>query len=460
MQELSEKTAFAEFLIDSFKGEDKVGKSIDLRKHRTYSNLFRDISAEHSDVLALFLQALVERFEELGKNATRRPATTEIGKIAKTLEAAHYFRTPNQTKEAVANIMCECERTAYASTPDAPLVGPSIAHWPYSDYKFIGSSSVISLPPYDNTKLCHWAVLAHEVFHSKFYNIEKSLDNLGKAKLLSDEKLRRESVGLLDKLLPGKNAFRKLDDLRATMTKALKIRTGEKYRMLYQTRIKDDFCISYYYLDNQFEEIVCDIAAVLAAGPAYVAVSCMEVADRIRQPDYDVSRHLYFDLAHPPEVCRILYQIEALEDRGLCLKSKAVEELIGTVNILLHSDLTGRRKSLAEKSSEEFLKLYLDTIIDRNLWPQIMEVVDLLVNEDFRFDQKRWDRIVASYEQINLKPEAEFKDALPFDYVNMAWLRLMDISDGLGYEEYCRAYDDSRLFFNNIWDRVRHLTVK
>jgi len=457
MDELLEKIDFANTLLKFYRQENKVGESVNLGIHWRYHSLFKDITTEHSDVLALFLQALMERFEEFSDITCEKPPDT----IAKTLRKAHYFRIPDETKRATQNIIYECKKAAYGTISEDDLIIPSIAHWPYAEYKFIGPSSIICLPPYDRTKLCHWAILAHEIFHSKLYTIERVLDDLVKAELLKDEKMKEKNFKLLDKLLPSRKTYNKLTKLRESIMRALKIRTGEEYRMLYKNNIGDDFYIPYAYLKTQFSEIICDIAAVFVAGPSYVAVACSSAADNIRQPYLDVSRHLYFDLVHPPDVCRVLYQIETLDKNGLCLKGERIEDLKNEAIALTFSDMYNRRKKEVEKHCEEFLKFYIDTITDKILWKDILEVVDLLVDKRFRYNQERWDHVVNSYEKIIQNPKIELKNVLPFDFVNMVWLKLLDISEeGLEYEEYCKAYEKAKVFFNNVWKRVCRLRMK
>jgi len=455
MHELLNSADFAIAMLKRFQKETIVGKSIKLEVHHRYAGLFKEINTAHSDIFALFLQALVEKLEELANRADK----SKLAELARTLKEVHYFRAPDETKQAAANILWECRRAAYGAVSEKDLAGPMIAHWPYSDYKFTGPSAVIYLPPYDNTKLCHWAIFAHETFHSKLHTINKLLDNIERAKISKDNELKTRSIELLKKLLPTE-AYDKLTELRSSLTRALKIRTGEEYRMLYQARVSDDFYIPYLFLDYQFQEILCDIAAIFVAGPSYLAVSSMATADSIRQPYLDVFRHIVFDPLHPPDICRAWYQIRALEDAAVGVKGKAVDSLKDSFWALLSSDLYGREKEEKEEHAEEFLKIYINTITDKKLWKDIFEIVDLFVDKNVRYSHERWKRVVSSYRRINKDHEAELKDMLPFDFVNMVWLKLAEISkEGLEYKDYCDAYKAEHKFFKNLWDRVRSLPI-
>lgn len=457
MQDLSEKIDSA-LMFQKFYQSENLDKQVSVGKHWRYNALFKEIAVEHSDTLALFLQSLVERLEQLTETKTGSKSQASL----KDFFNGHYFKTPDQTKLASQNVMSECSKAAYGAIPNRLMLRPIIAHWPHPDYAYVGPSHVICLPPHDRTKLCHWAILAHETFHSKLHSIERALDNLERAESFKDSDLKRKSVETLKSMLPDKEAYIKLTELEESVVDNLKIRLGEYYRMLYKDNLSDDFSVPRYFLRRQFREILCDIAATLVAGPAYLAVSCSSVADNIRELYLDVSRHLY-DLVHPPDICRIMYQTKLLDVEYLGIDGDEIDHLKSEASLLVSVGLNwrkrvhyGREKKHLWKLMEGFLVVYHNTVTEGTLWRNMLEVADLLLlDRNSRYNGERWKHVLECYAAINKNNKAQISNALPFDFVNMAWLKLLDITEkNLGYEEYCKAYAADKDFFMNIWERV------
>jgi hypothetical protein len=430
-----ENTLEAKGLLSIVLKENAVGKPVDLGLHFRYRGLSYEIQLGLSDLQAILLQKFFEQFSEI-----------ERQKIS-------FFKTPTQTTKAISAITEECSYVLYGdSSQSLDRFRPIVVSWPYSSYQFLRASTAISMPPHDAVKLCHWSVLMHESFHSKQYGIVSFASKLDDARKSKNNSLVKTYESILRKLLS--NSWEKTIDnmnaLKEHFVKTMLQRVGETYRQTFDAILDQHLSIAKEDLETQFDEILCDIATVKATGPCTVLLSGSSEADACRNPFLDVSLHLY-ELQHPPDIVRVLYKFEVLKDPKLGFNKETVSNVWNEIKGLVSVDLVGRRKKWPEKITAEFLDIYLNALMDTKLLPQMSDLVDQILCKKAYYHNKRWNDLLGCYEKC--KDSGQAKDALrPFDFVNLAWLKLTDICrQGLSYKNYHDAYKNEHTFFENIW---------
>ncbi len=429
---------------------DFIGRSINVDLNMDFDGMIKDVTISVSDLMIMLTQQVhwLEITKPLGFS---RKNLTKI---------VDFLKVPHETRLASRRMMNECLRAIYGSRApwSSGIPMPVAVCFGYSDYRYLSASKLVCIPPNDATQLCRWSILAHETMHSKLDDFASHLHIINALKSRTDRS-KKKSLEILHNMLPDfETAVEKIANLEEDFCRNLKLFTGEAYREAYALLYNDDFYLPKQFLRQQFYEILCDIACTKVAGVADCFVTASSTANHLRNAELDMVDHL-LTLSHPPDSIRIQYEYEVLKKLGLDPKSEIMVFLKGQIDKILQIDIHGRGLTEKEKLSRHLFDRYLEIVLA--FLPELSKLLDsLLGEEDCRFSQGRWDRIMDYYVRMTKHgPSLEDQNLYPFDFPNLAWLKVADIftqtfGEGGSYKSFTKARKKEEMkdgFFWNLW---------
>lgn len=448
---LDEEIMTAKDYLLEVEKESHVGVRLTPLVHYEFRSMLDYIESAHSDFMVMLLQILFEKI--------RCDPIASINDHTVS-EAMRLLRIPPQTNAAVLKIMENCTAALYGNSGSiAESLEPVVVHWLYHYYRFLPSSRTISMPSSDSSNLCHFSYLAHESVHSKLFDITTTLGNLSVAEKIGDSAQAEKYKLIMNQLLP--DSYQKVTEtfkhLEKRFVAILKDRLGEIYKSIYRNVIKDEFVVPARFLEYQFCEFICDFGSVKIAGPANVVLSACMFADSLRNPSLDTMRHLY-SLNHPPDSIRVASQKFALQ-RGN-LYNEMIDQIDVLVEGLSRADCAGGLINDGERQEVDFLDRYFNILMEKgecgkSLIDEMLELSDRIVREDHCYNKNRWAKVMKYYPIAGERDEKEYLNLHPYDFVNVVWLKLFEISKKpMTYGEYVDSYSSVKPFLNMVWKKL------
>ena len=436
-------------MLSRIKGECYLGKSLDVDLHLRFGSLVRRIAISYNDIVVI-LPNETSSLRLSTDLPERRPRLDRLDKL---------LSVPPQATKVFNKFMDECLRTIYGR--DFPWNFGIPKPMPvslYSDYRYLSPSKAICTPPNDVTNLCRWSTVAHELMHSKIDDILGNFYTLGYALSTKNPKLVKESQNALDRLVEDPSeVYYRIIELRDLFTELMKFKSGEAYREAYSLLVEDDYYIPRYFLNFQFQEILCDITCTRIAGPAEAIVRGYTNADYCRNPELDVFNHLH-DLAHPPHSVRVMYEFDVIRGTSMNLRGEVIDTIEKQLWGLVGIDVLNREPSKAEDLSRYLIKVYIDSV--KELLPDFSQLTDDLLAEQPLFGQDRWDNITDVYRKFSEGKALQGDTLRPFDLTNLAWLKVIDvfnqtIGKGGSYDDFIEKRKIQTKFFEDLW-KIAH----
>lgn len=447
------KIPFAIGLMSEMEKEMLAGKRIDPELHWNFQHSRTFIESEYSEVTALLLQRFFHKASQSPVKESRDNHTEWLRQGAK------YFKTPDQSTAAVMKILDNCYNALYGQRRNAiSLLEPMVVYWLYYYYRFLPPSRTICMPSRDQTNLCHWAYLAHETFHSKLFNISDArADRESALQSKKTEKVARCNRILSNLLsIDYEDTISQWDILEERFVKAMQKGLANEYELLYKELLQDTYRIPKRFLQLQFREFLCDMGANKIAGPCNTMLSACMSADNLRYPALDVLRHIFDDIAHPPDSVRVSLQILNLRQSDLV--GEEIDDIVSLVEELKQVDLKCGPKGI-ERDTVRFIDRYIGILTqaskgEASIFCEITKLVDSLLDHVYCYSDERWARVVTYYENLDtLKMKRH--SLFPYDYVNIVWLKLLEISKRAKcYHDYVDAYADAEPVLRGLWDEL------
>jgi hypothetical protein len=288
----------------------------------------------------------------------------------------------------------------------------------YQDDYYVNSNlRVANIPVVDKYRYRFWVGLAHETMHSAipdFRDIEKAAE--GDAEALTKVQKTSKRLGIdecklflslienMKNVLLAVNGFY---DLTIEGKKArLKVKHAVEDKEHHSRKLVE------YFIENQIQEILCDFASILLAGPAVVFNIATSCVDSYKNIPWGVDK-FSSDIAHLSDYARI----------------KCMFALLRHQTLGYPKDITFKWETRIEKlvGFDAIDTSYLTSLIFQvghvtNFFDRIIEVLKLLIfHEDF-YTWNRWMEAKRIFDQLNINGKLS-ATASGVDLLNIAWMK-------------------------------------
>jgi hypothetical protein len=451
---LEDEIPIARRYLSEIERETPPERRVSPNLHRYYADRLSQLESGHADIMTLLLQPFLRIVSDASRKEVAGNPLQLVGKQAR------FFKVPDKAYLASVKILDNCLYALYGDVNHITQhLEPMVVHWVHYYYKFMRPST-ICMPWIDMTKLCHWPHLAHESFHSKIYNI---LDNIqGKRKdaaEASDLGRVNEYEKMLSHLLTGdwSVVIEKWNSLEERFIETLRNGLGDMYKEAYLDFMKDNYLVADRFLQNQFQEFVCDLGSNRIAGPSGAIHYATMCADNLRSPVLDLVRHLT-DILHPPDIVRTRCQMLDLSKQYP--NDEKVKEICSLIDDLMMIDVSHGLKNTHERISAGFLDRYFSLLTsntngERSLLDGICELANSMLNQGYCYNNERWQNLVSSHDKHFCSDDQAYQRLYPYDFVNTVWLRLIEIARSVhSYKEYVDEYTRAESDLGIVWKKL------